>query len=406
MSRVILHCDMNNFYASVECMLHPEFRGMPLAVCGDSEERHGIVLAKNYLAKACGIKTGDVIWEAKQKCKDLITVKPHFDEYMKMSALAREIYGKYTSLVEPFGLDECWLDITGSVKDLNEGVVIANKIRERIKNELGVTVSVGVSFNKVFAKLGSDLKKPDAVTLIPKDNFLSLIGDLPASDMIGIGRATKERLSTYCVETINDLAVFSRSLLNNLFGKCGDVLWKNANGLDDSPVLSRAVEVLDKSVGNGITAPYDLETSEEVWKLMLELSQEIGHRLNVFGKSAGTVAIYIKDNDLNVRQWQCALPEETQNAYVIAKVAFELFNKHYSWEKPVRAVTVRAIGLSSGEAPSQLNIFSTVKQETVADARLENTVEDIRGRFGDTSIKNAVVLGKSLKKPPRGVLPK
>ena len=406
MSRVILHCDMNNFYASVECMLHPELRDKPLAVCGDSEERHGIVLAKNYLAKSCGIKTGDVVWEAMQKCKGLVTVKPHFDEYMKFSRLARAIYNRYTSAVEPFGLDECWLDVTDSAKTLDGGVRIANDIKETVKRELGVTVSVGVSFNKIFAKLGSDLKKPDAVTLIPKENFLSMIGDLPASDMLGVGRKVRERLDTYCVETIRDLASFSKTLLVKLFGKCGEMLWRNANGLDDSPVVAREVEVLDKSVGNGITAPYDLETSDEVWQLMLELSQEVGHRLSVFGKSAGSVAIQIKDNLLNVRQWQIPLSEETQSAYLIAKAAFELFNKNYRWDNPVRAVTVRAINLSSESEPSQMNMFNVTEETPRLDGRIDTTVEDIRERFGDGSIKNAVVLGKGLKKPPRGVLPK
>ena len=405
MSRVILHCDMNNFYASVECMLHPELKDKPLAVCGDTEERHGIVLAKNYIAKSFGIKTGDVVWAAKQKCKDLVTVKPHFSEYMKMSGLAREIYGRYTSLVEPFGLDECWLDVTGSARTLEEGVKLANGIRETVKTELGVTVSVGVSFNKVFAKLGSDLKKPDAITLIPKDDFLSVIGKLPASDMLGVGGTMKEKLSTYCVETIADLAAFSKPLLSRLFGKCGEMLWQYANGLDTSPVVARDIEVLDKSVGNGVTAPYDLETSDEVWKLMLELSQEIGHRLSVFGKQAGSVAIQIKDNSLNVKQWQAPLPSETQSAYAIAKAAFGLFIKNYRWEKPVRAVTVRAINLMGETEPTQMNLFSD-GDAGQNESLIDSTVEDIRARFGDGSIRNAVVLGRNLEKPPRQVLPK
>ena len=406
MSRVILHCDMNNFYASVECMLHPELRDKPLAVCGDSEERHGIVLAKNYLAKSFSVKTGDVVWEAKQKCKDLVVVKPHFDEYVKMSRLSREIYGRYTDLIEPFGLDECWLDITSNAKTLQAGVDIANKIRETIKSELGLTISVGVSFNKIFAKLGSDLKKPDAVSVIPKENFLSVIGDLPASDMLGVGRAMKERLSTYCVETISDLAGFSKNLLIKLFGKSGEMLWRYANGLDDTPVVSKNAEIPDKSVGNGITAPCDLETSDEVWKLMLELSQEIGHRLAMADKSAGAVAIQIKDNALNVKQWQAPLNSMTQSPYSIAKAAFELFCKNYEWTKPVRAVSVRAINLVMCGEPEQVNLFSVQQSGYSEDTGIDSTVEGIRARFGDSSIKNAVVLGKDLKKQPREVLPK
>ena len=180
--RTILHVDANNFYASVECMLHPELRGYPIAVCGDVEERHGIVLAKNYSAKAYGISTGEAIWQAKQKCKDLIIVPPHYDDYMKISKAARDIYCDYTDKVEPFGMDECWLQLWGKKYDERDGINTANAIRDRIKVELGITVSVGVSFNKVFAKLGSDLKKPDAVTVVPKDSFQKKIWGLPASD--------------------------------------------------------------------------------------------------------------------------------------------------------------------------------------------------------------------------------
>lgn len=201
MQRVILHCDMNNFYASVECMLNPELKNKPVAVCGSVEERHGIVLAKNYAAKAFGVSTGEAIWQAKQKCQDLVIVEPHYEQYMKFSKLAREIYGRYTDQIEPYGMDECWLDVTGS-GCMGTGFEIADEIRRTVKFELGLTISAGVSFNKIFAKLGSDMKKPDAITCIEADSFQEKIWCLPASDLLGVGRATEKVLSGYGIHTI------------------------------------------------------------------------------------------------------------------------------------------------------------------------------------------------------------
>ena len=204
MNRSILHCDMNNFYASVECMLDPSLRKYPVAVCGSVEERHGIVLAKNYAAKAFDVKTGDAVWQAKQKCKDLVIVPPHYEEYIKYSKLARSVYSRFTDQVEPYGMDECWLDISGTEHIYGSPERVANKIRETIKFELGLTISVGVSFNKIFAKLGSDMKKPDAITVIEKDTFRDKIWGLPASDLLGVGRATQRVLDSYCIRTIGD----------------------------------------------------------------------------------------------------------------------------------------------------------------------------------------------------------
>ncbi len=392
MSRVILHCDMNNFFASVEGALHPEFEGKPLAVCGDSAERHGIVLAKNYIASGYGIKTTETVWSAKQKCPDLLTVPPHYEEYMRVSMQARELYKDYTDIIEPMGLDECWLDISKQAQTLEKGEEIAQKIRARIKNELNVTVSIGVSFNKVFAKLGSDIRKPDAVTIIPREGYLDIIGKLPASSLIGVGGNTADRLSTYCVESINDLARFSRNMLTKLLGKMGEELWMAANGLDNTPVVPRIAEELDKSIGNGMTAAIDIETPDGVWQLMLELCQELGHRLTVSGKKASTVSIQIKDNQLNVKQWQCPT-EPTQSAFNIAKAAFELFTASYKWDKPIRAVTVRVSGFTKADEPSQVGIFDGKKATTKND-KIDKTLESLRGKFGG----NIIASGTARKK--------
>jgi DNA polymerase-4 len=389
--RTILHVDMNNFFASVECQLNPDIRPYPVAVCGDVEERHGIVLAKNYKAKAFGVKTGEAVWQAKSKCKDLLIIPPHYDEYMKYSKRAREIYSSFTDLVEPFGMDECWLDVSGGKYIKVDGEKIANEIREKIKFELGLTVSVGVSFNKIFAKLGSDIKKPDAVTVISEDTFKEQIWDLPVSDLLGVGYATSKKLCGMCVHTIGDLARYPLEFLEYKFGKCGIQLWQFANGLDHSRVTVRDFEALDKSCGHGTTALQDIENPAEVWKFMLELSQEIGHRLRTYNKKAAGVAIAIRDNDLFTKQWQCGIPLPTQSPSIIAKVAFSLFQRSYDWHKPIRSITVRAINLISPDTPSQLDMFYDADRAAKAEA-LDKTIDDLRQRFGNVIIRNACLM--------------
>lgn len=320
MLRSILHCDMNNFYASVECMLDPALKKYPIAVCGSVEERHGIVLAKNYKAKAFDVKTGDAVWQAKQKCKDLVVVPPHYEEYIKYSKLARSVYERYTDQVEPYGMDECWLDISGTESLFGSPEKVANEIRETMKFELGLTISVGVSFNKIFAKLGSDMKKPDAVTVIPKDTFKEKIWGLPAADLLGVGRATQRVLDSYCIRTIGDLANTDPEFLRRRLGKNGVVLWNYANGNDLSLVAKKDFVSPIKSVGHGITTVADLEKPEQVWPVFLELTQDIGHKLRVHGLSAEGVAIHIRDNTLNTRQWQTKIALPTQSPMIIASL--------------------------------------------------------------------------------------
>lgn len=400
MERTILHCDMNNFYASVECMLNPSLRGHPVAVGGDVENRHGIILAKNYEAKKFGIQTGEALWQAKQKCPKLIIVPPHYEEYLKYSRLAHSIYADYTDLIEPYGMDEVWMDVTGSTKAFGSGEVIANTLRERIKYELGLTISVGVSFCKVFAKLGSDMKKPDAVTVIPKDSFRNIIWDLPASDMLGVGRSTEKFLSSYGIHTIGQLANAYPDLMQRKLGKNGMVLLAFANGEDRSKVAPQDYEPPMKSIGHGLTTMQDLENNAEVWNIMLALTQDIGHKLRVYNKNAAGVAIYIRyivDKQIAGKQWQCQLPVRTHSAAIIAKEAYRLFERSYGWEYPIRSVTVRAINLCSQDLPEQLQFFSdaaTVERKE----KLETVVEDIRRRFGKYAIQPAC-LCQNIKMP-------
>lgn len=393
MSRTILHCDMNNFYASVECMLNRELQDKPVAVGGDVENRHGIILAKNYIAKKYDIKTGETLWQAKQKCPNLVIVPPHYEEYVKYSKLAREIYSRYTDLIEPYGMDECWLDVTGS----GDGECIANQLREQIYFELGLTISVGVSFNKVFAKLGSDMKKPNATTVISEKNFKEKIWHLPASDMLGVGRATEKVLKTYGIHTIGELANAPTQLLKHRFGKCGEMIIHYANGEDYSPVAPMDCEPTIKSVGHGITTKEDLENAGEVWNIMLSLVQDIGHKLRIYEMKAGGVAISIRNNKLETKQWQCQLPQKTYSSGIIAQAAFDLFLKSYNRKENIRSVTVRAINLSPASESEQLNLFIDSKK-TEKKEKIEDTIENIRERFGKDAILPAT-LCRNIKLP-------
>ena len=391
MERVILHCDLNNFYASCECVRDPSLRDKPVAVCGSKEERHGIVLAKNGIAKAFGVATGETIWQAQQKCPDLVIAPTHFDLYVKYSAMVKKIYADYTDAVESYGMDEVWMDVSGWGVDIKRGEKIANEIRCRVKRETELTISVGVSFNKIFAKLGSDMKKPDAVTVIPRDTFREKIWNLPACDLLGVGRATKRELDKYGINTIGKLAAMPEDFMKRHFGKCGVQLLKYANGQDSSPVQKTSISIAQKSFGHGTTTAKDLTTSDDVWRVMLELVQSIGSSLISCKQRASGVSISIKDNALVTKQWQKKLNPPTQSAYMIARAAFELFEKEYSWARDVRSVTVTAIDLVSEDVPMQITLADDPDDEQKRE-KLERCVDKIRKRFGDTAIMPATIL--------------
>ena len=316
-----------------------------------------------------------------------------YKEYMKFSKLAREIYGRYTDQIEPYGMDECWLDVTGS-GCMGTGFEIADEIRRTVKFELGLTISAGVSFNKIFAKLGSDMKKPDAITCIEADSFQEKIWCLPASDLLGVGRATEKVLSGYGIHTIGELAATSDDFLKCRLGKNGLAIKKYANGLDDSPVMRSDYVSPVKSIGHGITTMQDLENNAEVWCVMLELVQEIGTKLRAHKKKAGGIAISIRNNELYTKEWQCRIGIPTQSPTYLAKTAFALFAKNYQWEHPIRSVTVRAINLFEEDCPIQYDLFTDVKSLDRQE-RLDAAIEQIRFRFGKDAIKNGVLFQKS-----------
>lgn len=387
--RVILHSDLNNFYASVECLYHPEYRGKPLAVLGDPEARHGIVLAKNYEAKAYGVQTGDPMWMAKKKCPDIVFVPPHYDLYMKHSKLIREIYSEYTDKVEPYGLDECWLDVSGSTMLFGSGEDIANEIRKRVKFELGVSVSVGVSFNKIFAKLGSDMKKPDATTVIESNRFKEIVWPLPVKELLYVGRATHAKLKRKGIFTIGDLANSNPENLQFWLGKMGVVLWQFANGLDTSPVSNIGAKSLIKTVGNSTTAPRDLMTDEDIKITLMVLSESVSARLREYGFICRTVQIGIRDNALEWFERQGKLEIPNRTAKSIFELAFSLFKKHTNG-KPIRSLSVRACDLKPMDFV-QLSLLPDVaklqKQE-----ELEAAMDTLRNRFGHFSIQKGMML--------------
>ncbi len=400
MERAILHSDLNCFYASVEMMLDSSLRGKAVAVCGSTEDRHGIVLAKSEKAKKAGIKTGMVNWEARQLCKDLIVVPPQYDQYLKYSKLTQAIYQRYTDLIEPFGMDECWLDVTGSRMVCGDAMSIAENIRRSVREELGLTVSIGVSYNKIFAKLGSDMKKPDAITEIRKDTFMEKVWPLHCSEMIYCGRATTAKLAKFGIHTIGDVAQTDPNFLKQLLGVNGVALWRYANGTDSSRVMHRDFVSPVKSVGHGITCVSDLENEEEVWKVILALCQDVGHRLRLHELSARGVQIAVRGNDLFGSQFQCKLPFKTQLPSEIGAAAFHLFQERYRWGSKVRAVTVRAIDLVPQNEADQLSMFVDNEKLTRRE-KLEDAIEELRGRFGKHAITYGILLG-DLKMPDDG----
>lgn len=389
--RVILHADINNCYAAIECLHRPSIRNKPVAVCGDPEARRGIVLAKNYPAKATGIKTGEAIWQAKQKCPELVVVPPNFLLYLRFSRLARSIYADYTEQIEPFGLDEAWLDVTGNCRNGLDGTGIANEIRERIKNELGVTASVGVSFNKIFAKLGSDMKKPDAVTTISRENYRDTVWKLPAGELLYVGSATRRKLAQFGINTIGEIANVDARLIRSYLGKWGSVLHDFANGEDFSPVAISDAESAIKSIGNGTTTPRDLVNDDDVRCILYVLSESIAMRMRDHGFKSTTIQIYVRDNELVSFERQAKLPRATNLSSDLAQAAMSLFKASYSWQKPIRSLGVRGCDLVSADTNIQLSLLVD-ESRNIRQEDLEYTIDAIRERFGNHSIKRALLI--------------
>ena len=407
MERIVIHSDLNNFYASVEKKLRPELAGLPVAVGGNKEERKGIVLAKSEEAKRFGVKTGEALWQAKRKCPGLVVVPPRFEEYMKYSRLARGIYAEYTDLIEPYGIDECWLDVTRSTRIfpefrgemyVGEGdnrhfspeylAFIGDTLRERVKAELAVTVSVGVSFNKVFAKLGSDMKKPDGTTVISVLDYKPKIYPLPVDDLLFVGRATAEKLKKRGIGTIGALANAPDGLIKGIFGKTGETLLKYARGLDDDPVRPMNESGELKSIGNSVTYPHDLTSLEEVKKQIYVLAESVAARLREADVGrADTVHLWVRYGSLESFGVQKKV-RPTVLCGEIASHAYSLFCEKVRPPFSVRALGVTVSGFDNNV--TQLT-FDEVDGNYKKRERAERAVDAIRKKYGYSKLQRGIM---------------
>ena len=392
MDRVIFHCDLNSFYASVELLDHPELKDRPAAVCGDPESRHGIILAKNELAKKYKVQTAETIWQARRKCPDLVLLPAHHWKYREYSKKVNAIYERYTDLVEPFSIDESWLDVTGTLHLFGgDGKALADQIRQTVRQELGLTVSVGVSFNKVFAKMGSDYRKPDATTVITRENFQQLLWPLPVTDLLFVGRAAARVLNGYGIRTIGDLARFDRESLGQILGKGGYTLHDYATGREHAPVVPARDMPGPKSVGNGLTFPKNLVGWEQLRTALSELADEVAVRLRKHGLKCITVQITVRDPSFKDICRQKRLSAPTYISRDLAQCGMELLHSCWSERKPVRALTITAQNLvEERDAGEQVDLFA-------ADAipcrdkleKLEKAMDSIRDKYGRGAISIA-----------------
>ena len=390
MARHILHVDQNCFYASVEMQRHPELRDKPLAVCGSQEERHGIVLTANYLAKPYGVKTGMAIWQARQRCPNLVILPPDMDEYIRFSRMARDIYEDYTDQIEPFGLDESWLDVTGSVGLFGDPMSIAREISGRIKFELGITASIGVSDNKITAKLGSDYKKPDAITRIEADNYKEIAYPLPVEDLLYVVPATSRKLRAIGISTIGRLAECPVDVLVRRLGKMGAVLHTFANGRDVSPVQRSDHIPNIKSVGNSATTPRDLETEADVKLMLYLLAESVCARMRELVSRCTVVEIYVRDTQLNSIVRQRKLQAPSCSSKELAETGLDIFRRNYRWDRPVRSIGLRGAGLVEAQGTVQLSLY-TEDQKRDKWERIDTAVDHLRQRYGYMSVRRALM---------------
>lgn len=387
MKRIILHCDLNNFYASVECVKNPALKGKPVAVCGSDDDRHGIVLAKSQPAKLCGIKTGDTIFEARKKCKDIQIVLPDFNSYRFYSDTVRDIYAQYTDLIEPFGMDECWLDVSGSTILFGEGEKIANDIRNRIRCETGLTISAGVSFNKIFAKLGSDMKKPDATTVISSDNFKEKIWQLPASELLFVGRRTAKALEKYGIKTIGDIALSHGDFMRKILSKNGFDLWLYANGMDSSPVSHIDAKPAIKSLSRGITCVESLFSVYEVERVLAELCLSVSKGLRREQLLAMGIQVAVKDDNLTVKQYSAQLEFPTFSTKELFDGAMSLFLEKHKWKGNIRSLTVHTYNLVNEKSFQQLFLGYDIQTHERLE-RVDGVLNEMRERQGKNIVFN------------------
>lgn len=397
--RTILHCDCNSFFASVELLDYPEYRDKPFAVCGNPENRHGIILAKNEAAKRYGVNTAETIWQAKKKCPDLMLVPPHHERYAHYSGLINKIYERFTSQVEPFGIDESWLDVTGSLHLFGDGKKIADTIRETLKNELKLTASVGVSFNKVFAKLGSDYKKPDATTVVSRENYREIIYPLPVKDLLYVGKAAADALAKQNIFTIGQLAEADKKAIMLLLGKAGEVIHNYANGKDLSTVASVGEKEEIKSLGNSITFKRDLVTLSDIKAGVNALADSVATRLRYHGYKCRTLQVGIKDTQFKTISRQRKLDKPTCLKKEISETALEIIMDGWNIKTPIRMLNITGMQLvHENEAAEQISLFDPFGyKKRERQEKLEYTIDRLRAKYGKSSILMGVFTrGKDL----------
>lgn len=390
MERVIYHIDCNSFYATVECRKRPELRQVPMAVAGDPKDRCGIILAKNDRAKAYGVQTAETIYQARRKCPDLVLVPPHYHEYMEISRQVKQIFADYTDQVESFGSDEAWLDVTGSLHYFRTSPVeLADQIRQRVKKEIGITVSIGVSFNKAFAKLGSDMKKPDAITLITPDNYRRRVWPLPVEALLFVGRTASVQLRKNYINTIGDMAQSRPDFLERLLGKGGDMLWLYANGRDGSPVRRIGEEDPAKSIGNGMTFRRDLLGWDELKAGVVALSDEVASRLRAEGLKCRGIHVMIRNPQMKCISRQCQLAMPTHLQKVIVDAAMQLLHENWREDLSVRALSVTAQQLvEAARAEEQLCMAQSGAMLEKWE-RVEACIQKLRLKYG----RSCLVMG-------------
>lgn len=397
--RIVLHSDLNNFFASVECKNRPELRDFPVAVCGSREDRHGIVLAKNELAKKRGVKTAEAIWQAKQKCADLVVVPPNYDEYVRYSRIVKEIYYNYTDLIEGFGMDEAWIELTGDrrIKTLEQGAYVADEIRKEVKRKTGLTVSVGVSDNKIFAKLASDYKKPDAVTVFGPHNYENVVKNIDVGELLFVGRSTRAKLHIYGINTIGELVSSGEMFLRTMLGKNGESIYRDACGANTSRVSRWGEADMEKSIGNSVTLPFDLENKEAVHDVFCSLAEKVAYRLRSSGFAAKTVCISVRSTGLVTTEKQTTV-DVTSNSVEIAQAATKLFEENYDVNKPVRSVGIRTTNLVNKNSGVQLELFDNSHLKREKRAKIDVTMDSIRERYGVYAITHLSAMKNNIER--------
>jgi DNA polymerase IV len=395
MKRVILHCDINHFYAGVEALFEPQYRHVPMAVGGDQERRHGIILAKNPHAKKYGVQTGEPLWQARQKCPNLIIVPARFSLYLRFSQMVFAIYSRYTDRIEPFGIDEAWLDVSDATLLYSSPMAIAKAIANDVYQECGLTLSIGISFNKVFAKLGSDYKKPNGITLIEPHHVSDVVFPLPVSDLLYVGRATTKKLSRYGIHTIGDLAHANQDFLIRHFGKIGSLLWHFANGQEYSAVTPSSHATLVKSVGNSVTTRMDMVTMDDIEVVATVLAESIASRLKGHGFSCRCISVSIRDDQLKSFTRQKILAYTTNISKEILQAAMELFKENIHFPMIIRSIGIKADQLQPANQPTQISLFIPFETR-IKDHKVDETMDVIRKRFGFKSVIRASLLAKPL----------